>query len=58
MKRYRKMKWRQRARLSSIGRKRDTARRHVDVGWRGGTGEGKGKRRRQLGWRKSYWAKK
>jgi hypothetical protein len=53
MKHYRKMKRRQRAYLCSIGRKRDIARRQGDVGQRrgstGGRGEGKGRRRCQLG---------
>jgi hypothetical protein len=50
MKRCRKMKRRQRARLGSMGRKRDMVQRRGDVGRRrGGTGEGKGRRRRQLG---------
>jgi hypothetical protein len=41
MKYYRKMKWRHRARLDSIGRKCDTARRCDDVDRRrGSTGEG------------------
>jgi hypothetical protein len=43
MKCYQKMKQRQRARLSSMGRKHDTARWHGDVGRRRcSTGEGKG----------------
>jgi hypothetical protein len=42
MKRYRKMKQRQRARLDSMERKHDTARWRDDVGRRrGSTGEGK-----------------
>jgi hypothetical protein len=41
---------RQRARLGSIGMKCDTVRRRGDIGQRrGGTEEGKGRRRRQLG---------
>jgi hypothetical protein len=49
-KRCRKKKRRQRARLGSIGRKRDTARRCDDIGQsRDGTGEEKWMRRRQLG---------
>jgi hypothetical protein len=48
MKRCRKMKWRQRARLDSMGRKRETVRWQGDVSRRrGGTGEGKGRRRRR-----------
>jgi hypothetical protein len=47
MKNCREMKWRQRARLDSMGRKRDTTQRRGDVGRRrGGTEEGKGRRRR------------
>jgi hypothetical protein len=47
LKRYQKMKRRQRARLGSMRRKHDTARRHDDVGQRrGGAGEGKRRRRR------------
>jgi hypothetical protein len=50
MKHYWKIKWRQRTRLDSMVRKRDTVQRRDDVGRRrGGTGEGKGRRRRQLG---------
>jgi hypothetical protein len=50
MKHCRKLKRRQRARLGSMGRKRDTARQRGDIGRRrGGTGEGKGKRQHQLG---------
>jgi hypothetical protein len=50
MKRYRKMKWMQRARLGSMGRKRDMSRWCGDVGRRrGDIGEGKERRRRQLG---------
>jgi hypothetical protein len=46
----RRMKWRQQARLSSMERKCDTARRHDDIGQRrGGTVEGKGRKQRQLG---------
>jgi hypothetical protein len=45
-KRYQKMKRRQRARLGSMGRKRDTTRWRDDVGQRRG-GVGEGKRRRQ-----------
>jgi hypothetical protein len=42
-----------------MGRKHDTVRQRGDVGQRkDGTREGKWKRRRQLGWRESYWAKK
>jgi hypothetical protein len=45
-----KMKRMQRARLGSMGRKRDTVQRNDDVGrMRGTTGEGKGRRRHQLG---------
>jgi hypothetical protein len=48
-KRYRKMKRMQRAYLDSMGRKRDTIRRHDDVNWRSGRIEqGKERRRRQL----------
>jgi hypothetical protein len=54
-----KMKRRQRARFGSMERKRDTTRRCDDVGQRrGGTGEGKGRRRCLLGWCKFYWAEK
>jgi hypothetical protein len=49
-KRYQKMKRRQGACLGSMGRKRDPARHRDDVDRRrGGTGEGKGRRRRQSG---------
>jgi hypothetical protein len=49
-KRCRKMNRRQRARLGSMGRKRDMVRRRDDVNWRrGGTEEGKERIRRQLG---------
>jgi hypothetical protein len=59
MKHCQKMKRRQWARFGSIGRKRGMVWRCGDVGRRrGGTGGGKGRRRRQLGWCKSYWAKK
>jgi hypothetical protein len=45
-----KMKRRQRARFGFMRMKCDTTRRHDDVGPRkGDTGEGKGRRRRQLG---------
>jgi hypothetical protein len=46
----RKMKWRQRARLNSVERKRDTAwwRDNIDR-TRGDTEEGKRRRQRQLG---------
>jgi hypothetical protein len=45
-----KMKWRQRARLGSIGRKRDMTQWCGDIGQRGGgIEEGKGRRRHQLG---------
>jgi hypothetical protein len=44
-----KMKWMQRAHLASMERKRDTVRQRGDVDRRrGGTGEEKGWRRRQL----------
>jgi hypothetical protein len=47
MKHCRKMNQMQRARLGYMGRKRDTVRRHGDDGRRrGGTEEGKGRRRR------------
>jgi hypothetical protein len=47
MKHCRKMKRRERARLRSMTRKCDTMRQHDNVGWRrGGTKEGKGRRRR------------
>jgi hypothetical protein len=59
MKRYRKMKQRQGARLGFMGRKCDTAQRSDDVGQRrGGTKEGKRRRQRQLDWHESYWAEK
>jgi hypothetical protein len=49
-KRCQKMKQRQRVHLGSMGRKRDTTWWRDDIGGRrGGTGEGKGRRRRQLG---------
>jgi hypothetical protein len=49
-KRCREIKWRQRAHLDSMGRKRDPARRRDNVGRRrDDTGEGKGMRRCQLG---------
>jgi hypothetical protein len=49
MKRCRKMKLRQRARLDSLGRKRDMVRQRGDVGWRrGDTEERKGIRQHQL----------
>jgi hypothetical protein len=52
------MKQRQRARLGSMGRKRDTVRRRDDVDRRrGGTEEGKERRRHLLSWRES-WTKK
>jgi hypothetical protein len=58
-KRCRKMKRRQRSRFGSMGSKCDTTRRRDDINQRrGGTGEGKERRRRQLGWRESYWVKK
>jgi hypothetical protein len=58
-KRCRKMKRSQRARLGFVGRKRDMARRCDDIGRRrDGTGEGKGRRQRQLCWCESYWAEK
>jgi hypothetical protein len=45
-----KIKRRQRAHLGLMGRKRDMMWRHDDIGQkRGGIGEGKGRRRRQLG---------
>jgi hypothetical protein len=48
-KHYWKMKQRQRARLDSMGRKRDTARRRGDADLRkGGTGEEKGRRQCEL----------
>jgi hypothetical protein len=50
MKCCRKIKQMQRAHLGSIERKRDTTRRCGDIGQRsGGTREGNGRRRRQLG---------
>jgi hypothetical protein len=50
MKHCRKMKRRQRVRLDSMGRKRDTLWRRDNVGRRrGSTKEGKGRRRCQLG---------
>jgi hypothetical protein len=59
IKHYRKMNWRQRAHLGSMGRKRDMVRRRDDVGRRrGGTEKDKGRRRRQLGSRESYSAEK
>jgi hypothetical protein len=59
MKHYWKIKWRQRTRLDSMVRKRDTVQWRDDVGRRrGGTGEGKGRRWRQLGWCEFYWTKK
>jgi hypothetical protein len=49
-KHYRKMKRRQQARLGSMERKRDTTWRRDDIGRRRcGIGEGKERRRRQLG---------
>jgi hypothetical protein len=43
-KHFRKIKWRQRALLGSMGRNRDMTRRCSDVSWRrGGTGERKGR---------------
>jgi hypothetical protein len=57
-KHYKKMKQHQRTHLSYIGSKRDTARQRDDVSRRrSNTGEGKGRRWCQLGWRESYWAK-
>jgi hypothetical protein len=54
-----KMKQMQRAHLGSMERKCHTMLWRGDVGRRrGDTGEGKRRRRRLLGWRKSYWAKK
>jgi hypothetical protein len=50
MKHCRKMKQRQRAYFGSIRRKCDMVRWRGDVDWRrGDTGEGKGRRQRQLG---------
>jgi hypothetical protein len=50
IKRCQKMKRRQRVHLRSMGRNRDMAQQRGDVGWRrDGTGEGKVRRRRQLG---------
>jgi hypothetical protein len=50
MKRCQKMKWRQQAHLTSMGRKCDTAWWHGDIGRRReDTGEEKGSRRCQLG---------
>jgi hypothetical protein len=50
MKRCRKIKQMQRARLDSIGMKRDTVRWRDDVGWRrADTGDGKGRRQYRLG---------
>jgi hypothetical protein len=58
-KRYRKMKYRQRARLCSMGRKRDMPWWRDDIARRiSDTEEGKGRRRRQLGWRESYLTEK
>jgi hypothetical protein len=52
-KRCQKIKRRQRTCLSSMGRKHDTVQWHDDVDRRrGSTGEGKGRRWRQLSWRK------
>jgi hypothetical protein len=52
---YQKMKQMQRARLSSMGRKRNTTRWNDGVGQRrGATREEKGRRRRQLSSRESY----
>jgi hypothetical protein len=54
-KRYRKMKQMHQSHLNSMGRKRDTTRRCGDIGRRRGDArEGKGRRRRQLGWHKFY----
>jgi hypothetical protein len=50
MKHCRKMKWRQQACLGSMERKHDTVRWRGEFGRRRcGIGEGKGRRRRQLG---------
>jgi hypothetical protein len=58
MKLCHKMKWRQRVHLGSMWRNYNTVQQCGDIGWRkGGTGEGKGRRRRQLAWHKSYSAK-
>jgi hypothetical protein len=55
----RKMNRRQRAHLGSMGRKRDMMRQCDDVGRRRGRSEeGKGRRRRHLGWPGFYWTKK
>jgi hypothetical protein len=49
---------RQWARLGSMGMKCDTMRWRGHIGQRrGGIGEGKGRRRRQLDWHESYWTK-
>jgi hypothetical protein len=54
-----KIKCKQRARVGSMGRKRDTMRWRGDIGRkRGGTEEGKGRTQRQLGCRESYWDEK
>jgi hypothetical protein len=58
-KHYQKMKRRQRSCLNSMGRKCDIARQHGNANQRrGGTGEGKEKRRCKLGWCESYWTEK
>jgi hypothetical protein len=54
-----KMKWRQQACLGSTGRKCDAVRQRDDISRRrGGAGEGKERKQRQLGWQESYWVKK
>jgi hypothetical protein len=58
-KHWRKMKWRQRAHLGSMRMKCDMTQQCGDVGQRiGGTGEGKERRRYQLGWRESLLGRK
>jgi hypothetical protein len=58
-KHYQKMKRSQRARLGFMGRKCGMLQWRDDIGWRrGGSGEGKGRRRCHLDWRESYYAKK
>jgi hypothetical protein len=55
MKRYRKMKWMQRARLPLEG----SVTQRGDIDWRrGGTREGKEMRWRQLSWCRFYWTEK
>jgi hypothetical protein len=58
-KRYQKMMRRKRARIGSMGMKCDTTWLCGNVGQRRcGTKEGKGRRRHQVGWHKSFLAKK